>query len=42
VGGESLQTLVRITRNADGSITREEAGGCRFVKLIGVHSWREP
>jgi len=42
VGGETFQTLVRITRNADGSITREECGGCRFVKLIGAHSWREP
>ena len=42
VGGEALQTLVRITRNTDGSVTREEYGGCRFVKLIGVHSWREP
>jgi protein-L-isoaspartate(D-aspartate) O-methyltransferase len=42
VGGEAIQTLVRITRNRDGSITREECGGCRFVKLIGTHSWREP
>ena len=42
VGGEALQTLIRITRNTDGSITREEWGGCRFVKLIGAHSWREP
>jgi protein-L-isoaspartate(D-aspartate) O-methyltransferase len=41
VGDEVLQTLVRITRNADGSVTREECGGCRFVKLIGAHSWRE-
>jgi protein-L-isoaspartate(D-aspartate) O-methyltransferase len=42
VGDEVLQTLVRITRNSDGSVTREECGGCRFVKLIGAHSWREP
>jgi len=41
VGGEALQTLVRIIRNRDGSITREECCGCRFVKLIGTHSWRE-
>jgi protein-L-isoaspartate(D-aspartate) O-methyltransferase len=41
VGDEVLQTLVRITRNSDGSVTREECGGCRFVKLIGAHSWRE-
>ena len=41
VGGEALQTLIRITKNADGSSIREEWGGCRFVKLIGVHSWRE-
>ncbi len=42
VGSEALQTLVRITKEADGSVIREEWGGCRFVKLIGVHSWREP
>ena len=41
VGGEAQQTLIRITRNADDTVTREEWGGCRFVKLIGAHSWRE-
>lgn len=41
VGGEAFQTLMRITRNADGSVISEECGGCRFVKLIGAHSWRE-
>lgn len=42
VGGEAFQVLTRVTRNADGSVTCEECGGCRFVKLIGAHSWREP
>ena len=42
VGGEAQQTLIRIVRGNDGGITREEYGGCRFVKLIGAHSWREP
>lgn len=42
VGGDALQTLMKVTKNADGSVTREEWGGCRFVKLIGTHSWREP
>ena len=42
VGGEALQTLMKVTKNAEGSVTREEWGGCRFVKLIGTHSWREP
>ncbi len=42
VGDEALQTLIRITKNGDGAVTREEWGGCRFVKLIGAHSWREP
>jgi len=42
VGDEkSLQTLVRITRLADGSLRREELGDVRFVPLIGAQGWAE-
>lgn len=34
-----LQTLVRITRQRDGRLTREELGGVRFVPLIGTQGW---
>jgi protein-L-isoaspartate(D-aspartate) O-methyltransferase len=35
----TLQTLVRITRGADGRLTREDLGDVRFVPLIGVQGW---
>jgi protein-L-isoaspartate(D-aspartate) O-methyltransferase len=35
----TLQTLLRITREADGSLRREELGGVRFVPLIGAAGW---
>ena len=37
----ALQTLVRITREADGRLRREELGDVRFVPLVGVHGWDE-
>ena len=39
VGNQSEQLLVRITKGADGSVTREESVNCRFVKLIGQFGW---
>ena len=42
VGDEIIQTLIRITKHPDGNIIREACCGCRFVKLIGAYSWREP
>lgn len=36
---KSLQTLVRVAREADGSLRREELGDVRFVPLIGVEGW---
>ncbi|BDV43154.1 protein-L-isoaspartate O-methyltransferase [Geotalea uraniireducens] len=39
LGNQAAQTLVRITRNADGSFGREEITGCRFVKLVGKFGW---
>lgn len=36
----ALQTLVRVTRRADGTLEREDLGDVRFVPLIGVQGWR--
>lgn len=36
----ALQTLVRVTRHADGTLAREDLGDVRFVPLIGVQGWR--
>jgi protein-L-isoaspartate(D-aspartate) O-methyltransferase len=35
----SLQTLVRLTREADGRLRREDLGDVRFVPLIGAQGW---
>lgn len=40
VGGRLSQTLLKIERNEDG-IRKTNLGGCRFVKLIGNHGWKE-
>jgi len=37
----SLQTLVRIVRDADGRLRREDLGDVRFVPLIGAQGWDE-
>jgi protein-L-isoaspartate(D-aspartate) O-methyltransferase len=37
----SLQTLMRVTRNPDGSLGHEDLGGVRFVPLIGAEGWDE-
>ncbi len=39
--GESRgsQTLLKLVKKKDGSITRSNLGGCRFVDLIGNHGW---
>jgi protein-L-isoaspartate(D-aspartate) O-methyltransferase len=39
VGDQFEQTLVKVTKLADGSIRRETSVACRFVKLIGKHGW---
>jgi protein-L-isoaspartate(D-aspartate) O-methyltransferase len=36
-----MQTLVRMTREADGSFRREDLGDVRFVPLIGAQGWDE-
>lgn len=40
VGNESEQVLLRIRKEADGSLTRETGVGCRFVPLIGQQGWQ--
>lgn len=39
VGTQIDQVLVRLTKGENGSITRENFGNCRFVKLIGQFGW---
>jgi protein-L-isoaspartate(D-aspartate) O-methyltransferase len=39
VGDESSQTLVRIRKAPDGTLTQETGIGCRFVPLIGQQGW---
>ena len=40
VGDRHSQDLIKIYRDAQG-IHQTNLGGCRFVKLIGEHGWRE-
>lgn len=40
VGDQYEQTLQKITRQPDGTISKEDVMGCRFVKLIGQSGWR--
>lgn len=39
VGDRVQQTLMRITRLANGTFKREQLMGCRFVPLIGEQGW---
>ena len=39
VGDEKGQSLLRITRQPDGSLTKETGKDCKFVPLIGVQGW---
>lgn len=41
VGSQSEQVLLRLTKEPDGAIRREEFTGCRFVKLIGKYGWSD-
>lgn len=40
VGEVYSQMLLKITREAKGS-RQQDMGGCRFVKLLGEHGWKE-
>jgi protein-L-isoaspartate(D-aspartate) O-methyltransferase len=39
VGTQWEQTLVRVVKETDGTITREESIKCRFVRLVGEFAW---
>lgn len=39
VGNQVDQTLVRVTKETDGTVNCEESVQCRFVKLIGKYGW---
>jgi protein-L-isoaspartate(D-aspartate) O-methyltransferase len=40
VGNQHTQELIKITRD-DQNIRQTNLGGCRFVKLVGKHGWKE-
>jgi protein-L-isoaspartate(D-aspartate) O-methyltransferase len=41
IGDEFTQEMMVYIREGEGSYSKENLGGCRFVKLIGEHGWRE-
>lgn len=41
IGSRSGQTLVRLTKGADGTVVREDVTDCRFVKLVGKQGWND-
>ncbi|MGD1975382.1 MAG: protein-L-isoaspartate(D-aspartate) O-methyltransferase [Desulfobacterales bacterium] len=40
VGNQHTQELIKICRD-DQNIRQTNLGGCRFVKLVGKHGWKE-
>ncbi|MBI4161002.1 MAG: protein-L-isoaspartate(D-aspartate) O-methyltransferase [Acidobacteria bacterium] len=42
VGGEDVQVLRLLVREASGRVRAEEHGGCVFVKLLGRFGWPGP
>jgi protein-L-isoaspartate(D-aspartate) O-methyltransferase len=40
VGNRHTQDLIKLVRDEEG-IHQSNLGGCRFVKLVGEHGWRE-
>lgn len=41
IGNEFTQDLIVYAKEHEGGYGEESYGGCRFVKLIGEHSWKE-
>ena len=39
VGGNHSQTLTRVRKGKNGSLSEEKMNGCVFVKLVGRHGW---
>ncbi len=42
VGGEEMQTLKALYKDADGHIRSNDYGECVFVPLVGAHGWEQP
>jgi protein-L-isoaspartate(D-aspartate) O-methyltransferase len=40
VGGRLSQTLFKVVKEEDGA-NKANLGGCRFVRLIGEHGWKD-
>jgi len=40
VGNQYAQELFKLVRDENG-VRKDNLGGCRFVKLVGEHGWRE-
>jgi protein-L-isoaspartate(D-aspartate) O-methyltransferase len=40
IGNQHSQDLIKFTKDKRG-IHKSNLGGCRFVKLIGAHGWKE-
>jgi protein-L-isoaspartate(D-aspartate) O-methyltransferase len=40
VGNQYSQDLIKFTKDKAG-VQKSNLGGCRFVKLIGAHGWKE-
>ncbi len=40
IGDEYMQDLIVYVRDEDGKYSKENYGGCRFVKLIGDEGWK--
>ncbi len=40
VGNQYAQELIKLVRDENG-VRKDNLGGCRFVKLVGEHGWRE-
>ena len=41
VGNQHSQELIKIEKHSNG-VRQKNLGGCRFVKLVGEHGWKEP
>ncbi len=41
VGNRFTQELIKLYKDESGKIYTANLGGCRFVKLIGEHGWKE-
>ncbi|HWI41450.1 MAG TPA: protein-L-isoaspartate(D-aspartate) O-methyltransferase [Verrucomicrobiae bacterium] len=39
VGSAADQTMLRVTRSAEGAVQTERFSGCRFVELVGGYGW---